>query len=368
MALPASRLALVATDLSGPAEMDASPESARPDKNLCADFRRTSVSNIKEIVQEVSHNVELQLIVLRCINNYKRSTSGGATLGQAVQAAQETRKSKRDMAEDSELEQFFQKDLLTRGRYLYKNWGIELYRMLFRYAVPWFTKSISNKVTDPERYRELMDWLFKVRVSKVNSEFDRIMSTSKKEVFDHFRDEYARQGDPLMALMDQLENGFINWPEVGCYDKSVEKDGDTITAVVITAKHLQGKRVHIPDDVLGSDDGWDTATLEANHSSDMAHLKTRDGEYNLKSLFPQLCKVIKRAGSSKELGTPVKQAKVEVKAEARGDTGGTAFYGRLAQPVLPPSPDKGVEVEAPEDLPESDLGASGDLVDSVGNV
>lgn len=312
------------------AAMEASSESARPDKTLCADFKRTSTANVKEIVSEVSNNVELQLIVLRCIQNYKRSTSGGTTLGQSVQLAQGSRKAKKEMDDDHELTAFFKNDLLGRGRFLYKNWGIEMYRMLFRHMAPWFTKVLSAKITDPERFRELMDWLFKKKVSRVNSDFDRVMSTSKKEVFDYFRDEYAKLDDPLLALWDDLENGFINWPLVGFYGKQIEMDGEKVTAVIITAKHLNGLTARIPEDVLNGDDGWETTTLEANWNTDVAYLKTQEHEYNLKSLFPVLCRM-KRGSSANNLATPKKTAKVEVKNE--GDTGGTDVEGRLVQPV-----------------------------------
>ena len=310
--------------------MEVSSEPARPDKTLCADFKRTSTANVKDIVSEVTNNVELQLIVLRCIQNHKRSTCGGMTLGQSVQLAQGARKAKRELDDDHELAAFFKNDVLGRGRYLYKNWGIEMYRMLFRHMAPWFTKVLSAKITDPERFRELMDWLFKKKVSRVNSDFDRVMSTSKKEVFDYYRDEYAKLDDPLLALWDDLENGYINWPLVGFYGKRIEMEGEQVTSVIITAKHLDGLTAKIPAEVLNGDDGWATATLEANWNAEVAYLKTEEHEYNLKSLFPVLCRM-KRGSSANNLTTPKKSAKVEVKHE--GDTGGTDVEGRLAQPV-----------------------------------
>lgn len=329
------------------------PPAKKADKGLAAQFKRTAAGHMKEIVQKTQDNVELQLLVIDTIRKYEGdlACSSGGTLGEAIKVRRQTNKAVKqendDNDEKGDFEYMFKGAApLQRGRFLFRSWGITMYRDLFRFCFPWFTKDLATKVTDAERYREMIEYQWDIRCSSGHKELDKIPTPDKRLLFERMRGEVRTSSDMLSRLAGQLEGGYIDWAKEGHYSFTVGADGGKMH-VTVTARKLN-RTVSIPDDLVTADASWTSARLMSNHSLHLAYLKTDEDTYILKALFPHMCKQLKRRNSDASKITSAFPGKEEppVKVtkgppDTGGSTSGMEFMGvaaPMAMPVMPPSP------------------------------
>jgi len=271
-------------------------------------YRNQQKRNMKEIEDACSDNVELQAVVLETIRAYKAATKE-ANLGEQARA-QTARggggQKKKDELTNDEMSEKEKRAIthdatgaeiqLMRGRFLYRNWGIKNFKELLLYCVPNITKSQVNGMRNVERAKEVVEFAWDLRICDGNATFDRVGSTSKREVLETLGEQYIQKGRRLDRLLHCLSEGFVNWSVHGHYDLQVSRLSDEKLKVGVKHKLLKSTR-HVPEELLEQDD-FGGCEIRANYSQNCAYLWTASGEsYPISSLFPAFMKKgIKQVG------------------------------------------------------------------------
>jgi len=183
--------------------------------------------------------------------------------------------------------------MLQRGKYLYRNWGIQMLREVLLYCVPSITKGQANGLKNVDIAKEVVEFAWDLRMCEDNASFDGVASTSKRVVWENLAKQYIQKGMRLDNLLHCLREGYVNWSVHGHYDLGVVDAASRATVKVAVTHKMLNRTRYVPEGLLQQDD-FRGCEIRSSYSQASAYLWVSSGET---SLFPGLMQKLAKQAS-----------------------------------------------------------------------
>jgi hypothetical protein len=197
----------------------------KPSATLIRAFEGAMSIHMDEIQTEAGGDLELQLMLVKFIRDYKEVKNSASenltTVGDVMHACIADRKRKRDDDEDTPGNPTSIEDTdIRRGQHIYAMWSTKLVDDLLCYLEPsLFDRKALKRLSLQVKYQVMEMGLDLIMHG---DSLDRIGCTNKRELYGNLSKAYDKLGRRFQWIEIDMERGVIDWSMIGPW--SMQKD------------------------------------------------------------------------------------------------------------------------------------------------
>jgi hypothetical protein len=299
-------------------------------QNMVGAFCKAGASFQKSINERIKGNLELQCLVIKCIDDYEQAKvsamKNNTSVADIIASTIANRKRKKEEEDEDEKPARILKIEnvpLRRGQHVFGNWSPKLARELICFAEKDFDWNTCAKLPK-EQLLELLEKGFDVIC--FGDEKDRVGIKMKLPLFESMKRVYVQNGRPFQGIVIDVDNKMIDWSR-----QAVVKIADPTTPNTCRVEFTGGVGGPAFGELSATDLNGDAGpfTILRPYSVKSALVSSPSSNYSVANLFPATRRRLIRRGSSaggderpkisaSEARLLAAQAKAKTKAKAKG--------------------------------------------------